>query len=495
MSLKTKPVIFLAYANDRVDPSNYLRDLVAEVRTIRRSLEAKVLSTYRLEERANANLDDILRVFDQYTQAIEVFHFAGHANELQLVLERGQGEVAVAGAAGFNRLLAQQSNLKLVFLNGCSTWAQAEALAALGVPAVIATSSSINDQAASQFASRFYERLAGQASIAKAFEAAEIKVQTQLGNTRSMYWEETATKDEFPWRLYGKGADWKLNSSRISKPMGNLLPLMCDREEQVEAFLDSLEKIMFDPHHQPHFYFVHGTRPGRHRSLVKRFKEIHIRQNAEKLFGKETGRVDFFEVLNWPGTGALPMRQRNLKRAISQVRELPGINGSHWEAKDFIKLQKERGGAVVFQHTISGDKWDTLTYKLIDWYINGFWNISVHKETPQIIIFLNVVYPKQRGSWIRRILGLVTTRNDIQREMEALAQKSPKRAALLAELNPISYSDVANWVDTYYPDELTQLPSSLFEGEFPKNLSMEVVEAKLKSEVERLEREKWLLND
>lgn len=497
MSSENKPVIFLAYSNDRVDRGRYLRNLVSETRSIRQVLEDRGSTNYRVIVRGNAILDDILNVFDQNPSSVQVFHFSGHADEWRLMLENARGEGMPANAEAFNRLLINQPSLKLVFLNGCSTWAQAEVLAQLGLGAVIATSSAINDRAAAIFASRFYERLAEGVSVAKAFEAAEIKAEISLGSMRSIFWDEIEIKDESPWRLFGNETNWRLKIPQLPNQASNLLHLMCNREAQVEAFVDSLEQLLIDTSHQPHFYMIHGSRDDKHKSLVTRLKEVEIRHNAERLFGKETGRVDFFNVINWPVTGELEMRKRNLKRNIARVRNFPGISTkeSEWKAEKFIELQRDRGGAVVFQHTISGDQWDTITYQLIDWYINEFWNVTVEKEMPQLIIFLNIVYPEQKGSLVGRFLGLVTTRKDIQRELESIAKKSQKRCKLLTELNLISYSDVTGWVDKHYPDELPELPMTLFKGEKGKKLSMETVEAKLKQEVQRLERTKWLFNE
>ena len=62
--LNKKPVIFLAFANDRVREGAYLRNLPEELRGIRNALEkAKNAGLCDIVERANATIDDIMNVF------------------------------------------------------------------------------------------------------------------------------------------------------------------------------------------------------------------------------------------------------------------------------------------------------------------------------------------------------------------------------------------------------------------------------------------------
>ena len=81
-----KPVIFLAFANDRDDTVNYLRNLPEEARQIREPLQrARRDGLCELVELANATADDIFRVFQdpEYRGRIAVFHYGGHANGYQ----------------------------------------------------------------------------------------------------------------------------------------------------------------------------------------------------------------------------------------------------------------------------------------------------------------------------------------------------------------------------------------------------------------------------
>jgi WD40 repeat protein len=218
---RQKPVIFLAFANDRVDDVAYLRNLPKELRGIRKELdEAKRADLCEVVERANAAIEDILDVFqdDKYKNRIAIFHYGGHANSYQLLLESLAGGHGPAYRKGLNSFLARQEGLKFIFLNGCSTQQHALELTQAGIPAVVGTSQSINDEVATNLSIRFYNGIANGASLERAWLDAEDYIKTQKGtaNFRALYWPgKEEIEDRFPWDIfYKKGAekvkDWNL---------------------------------------------------------------------------------------------------------------------------------------------------------------------------------------------------------------------------------------------------------------------------------------------
>jgi hypothetical protein len=119
-----KPVILLAFANDRDDRVRYLRHLSDEARRLRQALQsAEDAGLCRMVVRQNATLDDILDVFQDpdCRNRVAIFHYGGHADSYHLLFEAPDGRPASTNAAALATLLAQQSGLQLVFLNGCST--------------------------------------------------------------------------------------------------------------------------------------------------------------------------------------------------------------------------------------------------------------------------------------------------------------------------------------------------------------------------------------
>lgn len=216
-----QPVIFVAFANDRDDTVRYLRNLPEEARRLQQALEGEAQQRCELVMRQNAMLKDILDVFQRakYRQRIAVFHYGGHANGFQLLLETAEGQPAGADAAGLAHFLAQQTGLQLVFLNGCSTELQVAGLQAAHIPAVIATAQAIKDEVAMEFAARFYRGLASGATLQQAYYEAEGAVQCEVGQGRSRdaYLEagEAPPAGRWPWALHlqpdGRAADWSLS--------------------------------------------------------------------------------------------------------------------------------------------------------------------------------------------------------------------------------------------------------------------------------------------
>lgn len=230
---KQKPVIFLAFANDRVEGGAYLRNLPNELDGIRRALQkAKQDGLCEVVERTNTTVEHILDVFQEYPDRIAIFHYGGHADSYELLLESLTGEHAVAHSTGLVSFLAKQKGLQLIFLNGCCTQQQALDLVTDGVPAVIGTSQKIDDEIATDLSVRFYKGLAAGYPIERAWKEAEdqIKIQKGATNFRALYWQgKVEAADRFPWQIYhGEGANkvkqWNLPGAANS-PLFGLPPI------------------------------------------------------------------------------------------------------------------------------------------------------------------------------------------------------------------------------------------------------------------------------
>ena len=105
MSTQTKkPIIFLAFANVRDDSVPYLRNRPDEQQQIREALEkARIAGLCEIVERPNTTTREILDVFQhpEYRNRIAIFHYGGHANGFQLLLESPEGKASPAYAGGF----------------------------------------------------------------------------------------------------------------------------------------------------------------------------------------------------------------------------------------------------------------------------------------------------------------------------------------------------------------------------------------------------------
>lgn len=159
-------VLFFAFAND---PANPLATLKNEADELLRLLSpGQLKGHYVLVFEAFATREKLVDSLTQYKNQIALFHYSGHAG--RDVLATGDEH---SRAEGIAHLLGQCPNLKLAFLNGCSTQGQVDLLWQKGVPGILATSAPVDDTAATRFSSRFYQALGNQEKIQQAFEQAK----------------------------------------------------------------------------------------------------------------------------------------------------------------------------------------------------------------------------------------------------------------------------------------------------------------------------------
>lgn len=228
-----KPAIFLAFAQDRVEGGAYLRNLPLELDGIRKAMQkARQAGLCEVVERSNTTVENILDVFQEYQDRIAIFHYGGHADSYELLLESLTGEHAIAHSEGLVSFLARQKGLQLVFLNGCCSQQQAHDLIAAGLPAVIGTSQKIDDAVATSLSGRFYRGLAAGLTIDRAWAEAvdQVKVEKGTANLRALHWKGQAEAgDRFPWEIYFRpGAEivkeWNLPAAAHQPLFGLPLP-------------------------------------------------------------------------------------------------------------------------------------------------------------------------------------------------------------------------------------------------------------------------------
>jgi len=142
MKQKKLPIIFLAFANDKEVDKKYLRNITQERNSIRQSLSKIDNELCLVTVEPDASIERVLDVFQKYQDQIVVFHYGGHANSYELLLESEDGKNVHAYRKGIVSFLSNQKGLKLIFLNGCSTHEHAMSLTKAGIPIVVGTSRS-----------------------------------------------------------------------------------------------------------------------------------------------------------------------------------------------------------------------------------------------------------------------------------------------------------------------------------------------------------------
>src|SRR4030095_2192020 len=207
---KPAPVVFFAFANDRAVEKRYLRNLPVEVRRVREALDkARRAGRCEVVVRDNATASEVWDIFfdPEFSGRIAVFHFGGHAGGKEILLETPEGAPTEVGAAGLAGFLGKQKGLDVVFLNGCATGPQVQALLAAGVPAVVATSRAIDDKMATEFSARFYQSLGAEADLSAAFDQAANIVRSEVGDRRERVYRSFAPQPagetvDWPWGLH-----------------------------------------------------------------------------------------------------------------------------------------------------------------------------------------------------------------------------------------------------------------------------------------------------
>lgn len=219
------PTIFLAFANDRKHPNRFLKALEPEKDAIKTILIDYLQKGYgNFFDATTSAPAKLIRDLNKFSNQIIIFHFSGHANGTFLNLENQEGENVMLHRNNLVEILKKEENLKLVFLNACATFDHVKLLHEAGIPAVLATTSEIADEAAKTFAITFYNSLVyGDDCLESAFDKAKIAIvphQQQNRIYRGLRVGEDNSNNQIPWGLYINNQEilnWK-----ISKELSDL---------------------------------------------------------------------------------------------------------------------------------------------------------------------------------------------------------------------------------------------------------------------------------
>lgn len=258
--IDTKAIVYIALANDRSGAGEgYLAELTREKNGIIEVFrQAEASGLVRLLVNDNASAEDIFEAFNapENKDKIAIFHYAGHASGqgLHLELEHTSGN-RLANASGLSGLFANQKQLKLVFLNGCSTKEQVSAFMSAKIPNIVATRTSIDDTVAVTFAHYFYQALAGYQTIQQAFDNAQNFYKTQYGGQlrgEKRLWkveeaEEAIADNALPWELHAAEPEWSISKIKViagPQPNVNVFVAYGDDDKPMAAELFKHLNIM-----------------------------------------------------------------------------------------------------------------------------------------------------------------------------------------------------------------------------------------------------------
>lgn len=219
-------VLFFAFANDSANPLATLKDEADEL--FRLLSPGQLKGHYVLVFESFATREKLVDSLSKYNDQIALFHYSGHARPDALATA---GELS--HAEGIAHLLGQCPNLKLAFLNGCSTQGQVNQLWEKGVPGILATSAPVEDTTATRFSSRFYQALSNQENLQSAFELAKGDMLTSTPGLQIQFHrsigEINEQEDKAEWGLFAKeGRDdvlnWKIPTAVAAPVVTDVAP-------------------------------------------------------------------------------------------------------------------------------------------------------------------------------------------------------------------------------------------------------------------------------
>ncbi len=220
------PLLIFAFANDQESKASYLRLLVEERRAIEAALDPAVRAGWcETKMLPNATIKELFAAFQdqRYRDRIVLFHYGGHAGSIELQLEREGQENENAHNEGIVALFKACPNLKVVFLNGCSTQNLAIALNEQGIPIVIGSYEAIQDKVAQQLAEQFYFGLGQGLSLKRAWDESIARIKTIAGgDTRGLVLDEAAA-DRAPWDIFIRRGAEQVENWNLPDATGNPL--------------------------------------------------------------------------------------------------------------------------------------------------------------------------------------------------------------------------------------------------------------------------------
>ncbi|MEL6254774.1 MAG: CHAT domain-containing protein [Bacteroidota bacterium] len=322
-------VVFLAFANSSTAP---LEKLSEEDDALYKILQERSVKEghFHIHRESHLDLNSLRYYLTEYKNQIYIFHYAGHADSQELFLSDGE-----AHAGGLAEMLAEQENLQLVFLNGCSSKGQVEYLLELGIPAVIATRCSIDDNMAMNFAKHFYHALELGAHIEKAFNHAAAFARASGKETqvfRKFQFKGPGhedVSDKEIWSLYSRSD--RENALRYTLPRGGNY----FSEEDYEPNEELLKRLWNTLLNEGIVLQKRKIKPSRKRMAILNNFPAPIAENLRKLLVPLGDEEEGYDVIGLPRIKQLAKTYQVLFEFLSFT-----LLAQLWEAKyKDVKLQ------------------------------------------------------------------------------------------------------------------------------------------------------------
>lgn len=184
--IDNKIAIFLGFANDSSEEKAWLDTIEPEEQKIDDALnELRNQSKCFLIKDRKLTHESLFQKLQEHRNSIDIFHFSGHTQEGQLLLESAEfkGETKPLSINSICTFIENQlGGIKLFFLNACNTQHQGEMFLERGAHLVITSNSDVDEDLAFEFSTSFYKSLATGSSVRIAFDEARAALRTLEDN-------------------------------------------------------------------------------------------------------------------------------------------------------------------------------------------------------------------------------------------------------------------------------------------------------------------------
>lgn len=413
VSEKQIPVILIGMANEQEDKARYLRNLPKELNEIREALKRPDQEGLcRVEIIQNAAIEEIFDAFLKWKDQIAVFHYAGHADGFQLMLESAYGE-----EKDLVDFLKEQKELKLVFLSGCASPEQAKKILEYGVPIVIATYSEIQDEAGIRFAEDFYKNLANGISILEAFERTEAMMNLMLVKGKS---------DDLPWEMIiregaEEASEWRLpvlSKTEASEELSGFHDLRWnDKERAWEMQYGAVQGMPDTPWNfalmELDIYPLDQNEPLFGGRVVKVFDSLSLIQPEGSL---DTGKIYRTKIKEAAPSQIVNIFQKGTEREIQRFEELYKPKASPY--LQFVNTE------TVADYTLEINEQEWLLFEPNEETSDGKELIfGVEKAVEDWAINELLENLSKIVRW-RQMLGFTNEENDIDKEIKIELQRT-----------------------------------------------------------------------
>jgi len=257
--------------------------------------------------------------------------------------------------------------------------------------------------------------------------------------------------------------NWEMTTASAPRPArpaaarqpnrGWLVAKMCNRRAQEETFREVFFEALKRRPGAPQIYIVQGEEGECHESLVERLAHTVTGPGAGSDLRTSTVRA---QIIPWNYASSSTLAK---DRLLYRVFEL---FASAEQARSGELVPSRLAGLIsrslkpleIIQHDLFAAQWNRGTFEAFAAYIRFWSDWRDDPSRPQVLIFLNVIYPSGSSPadwrfWYnpRRIVHGYRKRR-IKRQLTRLSRQFASHGSLLYlldELQPVSREDVLEW--------------------------------------------------